>query len=859
MRACVFHHGGNLMEWARLSGRRPEEILDFSANINPLGPPQWLRSVISSTLESVVHYPDPHCTRLVRAAARRYRAEEDQILVGNGSTELLHLLPRAVGLPKAVIPVPCYGDYLSSSSTAGMTIETIALEERSDFATDLGRIASHLSGHEMVFLSNPHNPTGLLLQGKDLRELAREHPSSLFLVDEAFGEFVEEMDSLTRYRPENVVVLLSLTKIYAIPGLRLGCAIANSQVAEAVRSLQPPWSVNTLAQAVGERALQDLDYVEQSRKYVAEQREVLRAELEGLGGLRVFPSRANFLFVRLDRSDMDAPALAKRLLSEGIAIRVCDNFMGLDSRFFRVAVRREEENQRLCNALRRALGLKVRKSKDRRPPALMFQGTSSNVGKSVLTAALCRILLQDGYRVAPFKAQNMSLNSFVTRAGGEMGRAQVVQAQACRLEPDVRMNPILLKPNSDIGAQVIVWGKPVGNMDVADYVRYKPKALKAAKEAYEELAREYEVMVLEGAGSPAEVNIKHHDIVNMRMAQYAGAHVLIVGDIDRGGVFAAFVGTMEVLDQWERAMVAGFVVNRFRGQQDLLQEALDYTLLHTARPVLGVVPYLPDLGLPEEDSASFKSGLLDQAPAEEHALEILVVDLPHISNFTDFDPLRLEPDVRLRIARAPQDLILPDAVILPGSKNVIADMEYLRHRGLALKIQELVRQGKTELVGICGGLQMLGTRIADPHCLESDGRTARGFGFLDISTILASEKILRRVKATHIASGLEVRGYEIHHGMTRRESVLAVLRLEDGSLDGAVSPDGMVWGTYLHGIFDADEFRRWFVDRLRVRRGLSRIGKVCARYELEPALDRLANEVREHLDIRRIYTFMGLP
>jgi adenosylcobyric acid synthase len=846
------------MEYARLSGRRPEEILDFSANINPLGPPQWLRSVISCALDSVVRYPDPHCTRLVAAAARRYRANEDQILVGNGSTELLYLIPRAVGLPRAVIPVPCYADYLSSSFAAGMAVETMPLEETSGFAVDLGKIASHLRGHEIVLLSNPHNPTGLLLQGKHLRQLASDHPSSLFLVDEAFGDFVEGMDSLSRDRPENVVVLLSLTKIYAIPGLRLGCAVANNQVAKAVRRLQPPWSVNTLALAVGERALQDLDYVEQSRKYVAEQRKILRAELEALAGLKVFPSSANFLFARLDRADMDARCLAKRLLDEGIAIRVCDNFIGLDSRFFRVAVRREEENQRLCNALRRALGVKVRKKKVRRPPAVMFQGTSSNSGKSVLTAALCRILLQDGYRVAPFKAQNMSLNSFVTRAGGEMGRAQVVQAQACRLEPDVHMNPILLKPNSDKGAQVIVWGKPVGNMDVADYIRYKPKAFEAAKRAYDELAREHDVIVLEGAGSPAEVNIKHHDIVNMRMAQYAGAHVLIVGDIDRGGVFASFVGTMELLAEWERAMVAGFVVNRFRGQQDLLQQALEYTLEHTGRPVLGVVPYFPELGLPEEDSVSFKSGLLDQAPTEEHAVEIAVLDLPHISNFTDFDPLRLEPDVRLRIARRVEDLISPDAVILPGSKNVLADIEYLKDRGLSVKIEELARQGKTELVGICGGFQILGTTVADPHCLESDGRTARGLGLLDISTVLVPEKILRRVKAAHMLSGLEVQGYEIHHGLTRAQSVRPVLRLEDGSLDGAVSLGGRAWGTYLHGIFEADEFRRWFIDGLRARRGLSRRGMVCARYDLEPALDRLAGEVRQHLDVERIYRTMGL-
>ncbi len=462
----------------------------------------------------------------------------------------------------------------------------------------------------------------------------------------------------------------------------------------------------------------------------------------------------------------------------------------------------------------------------------MFQGTSSNAGKSVLTAALGRILLQDGYRVAPFKAQNMSLNSFVTRTGGEMGRAQVLQAQACRLEPDVRMNPILLKPNSDTGSQVIVCGKPVANMDVMEYVRYKPTAFHAVKEAYDALAAEHDVMVLEGAGSPAEVNLKHHDIVNMQMAQYTHASVLVVGDIDRGGVFASFVGTMEVLSEWERALIAGFVVNRFRGQKDLLAEALDYTVRHTGKPVLGVVPYLPNHGLPEEDSVTFKAGRFDDRLCAEESVEIAIIDLPHISNFTDFDALRIEPDVRVTIARTPEDLNHPDAVILPGSKNVIGDMQYVRDSGLADKIRQAHQSGKTEVIGICGGFQMIGARIADPHKLESDGKTIQGLGFLNVTTILAPEKTLTRMTGQHLDSGHSVAGYEIHHGQSDSEDIDPVLKTDDGRWDGAKSPDGMIWGTYAHGIFDEDTFRRWFIDRLRVRRGFSAVGTVHAKYRL---------------------------
>jgi len=392
-----------------------------------------------------------------------------------------------------------------------------------------------------------------------------------------------------------VIVLLSFTKFYAVPGLRLGSALLAPAWARKVQELRPPWAVNTLAQQFGAAALRDLAYERASRAYVREQRLFLTRALTSIPSLNIYPGEANFLFLRSDHPALNAPELARRLLAEGMAIRVCGNYQGLDHRYFRVAVRTEAENQRLAEALKAVLAdKKIVPVKRPKTPALMFQGTSSNAGKSVLTAALCRILLQDGYRVAPFKSapfksQNMSLNSFVTREGGEMGRAQVVQAQASRLDPDVRMNPVLLKPSSDTGAQVIVHGRPVGNMDVNQYIAYKPQALARVKEAYDSLAGEFEVIVLEGAGSPAEVNLKHHDIVNMRMAEYAGAPVLLVGDIDRGGVFASFIGTMEVLAEWERRLVAGFIVNRFRGQEKLLEPAFQYTERHTGRPVWG--PY----------------------------------------------------------------------------------------------------------------------------------------------------------------------------------------------------------------------------------------------------------------------------
>ncbi|QJT11427.1 cobyric acid synthase CobQ [Oceanidesulfovibrio marinus] len=503
----------------------------------------------------------------------------------------------------------------------------------------------------------------------------------------------------------------------------------------------------------------------------------------------------------------------------------------------------------------------------------MFQGTCSNAGKSVLAAAFCRMLRQDGFRVAPFKAQNMSLNSFVTADGLEMGRAQVTQAQAAGLEPDVRMNPVLLKPSSDVGSQVIVMGKPVGTMRVGEYVRYKPTAFQAAQRAYDSLAAESDVIVLEGAGSPAEINLKAHDIVNMAMAQYAGAAVVLVGDIDRGGVFASLVGTMELLEPEERELVAGYVLNKFRGDASLLTPAYEFMQQRTGRTVLGVVPHSDALGLPEEDSVSFKSGLAPAcarfADRKCADIAIAVADLPHISNFTDGDALAGEPDVSIYRARTPDELADADVILLPGSKNTLADLDWLQATGMAGAVTAAAARG-VEIVGICGGFQMLGATIADPHGLESDRLSARGLGLLPVHTTMGRDKTLVRQSAVHLDTEEPVTGYEIHHGATALENDSAstdhessgpahtAFRTEDGAVLGYASRGGRVWGTYLHGVFDADAFRRRWLDTLRTRKNLAPIRTIVAPYDIEPALDRLADLVRQHVDWRSLYHRIGL-
>jgi len=863
-----FTHGGHIRALAEAAGCAPDEILDFSANINPLGPPPWFRDVISAHTSGLVHYPDPDCKALIQAACERFGAGPGEVVCGNGSTEILYALVRALKPEKAVIPVPAYTDYKRACVLQGVPVDTLALSPENDFALDFDALAPFLSPGTLVFLGQPNNPTGCTFSPQALRDVARQHPESWFAVDEAFADFVPDLDRLSRDRPGNVIALYSLTKFFAMPGLRLGLGFAHPGLCEKIREKILPWSVNVLSQAVGARAILDREYLADAGKLVAGLRKDFFKGLGKISGLTVFPGRANFLLCRVekagpDRCVLDAESLAQSLLESRIAVRVCRDFEGLDKRYFRVAVRTREENALFLEKLSKVLGQPRKPGPLKRRaqvPALMIQGVGSNAGKSVIACALCRIFSKDGFSVAPFKSQNMSLNSFVTRDGLEMGRAQVTQAQAAGLEPDARMNPVLLKPSSDTGSQVIVMGRPVSNMDVSAYIKYKPRAFAAAKDAYDELCQGREVMVLEGAGSPAEINLKAHDIVNMRMAEYAGAKVLLAGDIDRGGVFAALTGTMELLQEWERAHVSGFVINRFRGDESLLHDALVQTTERTGKPFFGVVPYIRDLGLPEEDSVSFKAGASDARKTPDRVIEIAFVDLPHISNFTDMDALALEPDVHVKVARSPEDLKRPQAVILPGSKNVVADLAYLRSSGMEKRVMELAALGECEIIGVCGGFQMLGQEIGDPHGLESQGRTVRAMGLLPVVTELALEKTLGRVNARYLPEDAALTGYEIHHGLTRPEdsSVSPVVVREDGQVLGYGLKEGLVWGSYLHGLFDADLFRRVFVDRLRIRSGLFGLGGITAVYDLEPALDRLAGIVREHLAMEKIYNLLQL-
>ena len=509
-----------------------------------------------------------------------------------------------------------------------------------------------------------------------------------------------------------------------------------------------------------------------------------------------------------------------------------------------------------------------------RAKLLMVQGTGSSVGKSVLVAGLCRCFFRLGMAVVPFKAQNMALNSFITPEGHEMGRAQVVQAEACGLAPHVHMNPVLIKPNSDVGAQVIIDGVPVGTMSAIDYHHYKGKAWKAVLDSFTRLQENYELIIIEGAGSPAEINLRDNDIVNMGLATHIGAPVLLVGDIDKGGVFASLVGTMELLSPVERGLVKGFVINKFRGDQRLLEPGLEAISDRCGVPFVGVVPYFRNLYLPEEDGVAVesygKTSWQDMAGIDTDTLLVAVVKLPHISNFTDFDPLAQEVDVQLDYLQPEEDFSGYDLVVIPGSKNTIDDLQQLLQSGFSRRLTEFVTAGGA-VVGICGGYQMLGRYITDPWQVETTSGRVEGFGLLAVQTELVREKMTVQSCGELLPGAwpdmdnLKVSGYEIHMGRTHLASAASpLLRVAaDGSppdhYDGAISAEGAVWGTYFHGIFDNDVFRRRYLNLLKQKRfgrGNEPLLPVSFAARKQKGLDDLADLLTTSLNMAAIKTII---
>ncbi len=487
-----------------------------------------------------------------------------------------------------------------------------------------------------------------------------------------------------------------------------------------------------------------------------------------------------------------------------------------------------------------------------RTQTLMIQGTTSDVGKSMLVTALCRWLARQGVSIAPFKPQNMALNSVVTRDGGEIGRAQAVQALAAGLAPHTDMNPVLLKPNTDKNAQIIIHGHAIANMDACGFHDYKSIALKAVLESHSRLIAKYDKIIVEGAGSPAEINLRANDIANMGFAEAVDCPVILIADIDRGGVFAHLVGTLALLSETEQARIQGFIINRFRGDIALLQPGLDWLEQYTGKPVLGVLPYLQGLHLEAEDALPRTNDFV--TPMEQDYLRVIVPALPRISNHTDFDPLRLHPQVNLQYI-GPGDTIPPaDLIILPGSKSVCADLDWLREQGWELAIRRHLRYGG-KLMGICGGFQMLGKLIHDPDGLEGDRGSAHGFAFFNMETTLKPEKLLRNTQGILAFHKTTVTGYEIHAGITTYHTYYPPsAHLMHGD-DGAISDDGLILGTYLHGIFESplacSELLTWA--------GLGDLKNTPDYHAIREAqIDRLADCIDQYLDTAHLHRLLNL-
>ncbi len=827
-------HGGDGARLAAALGIAPEEVLDLSASLNPFAPD--VAAIAGAQLGALRRYPDP--AEATAALARAIGVDPERVLLTAGGSAAISLVAGELG----------------------------GSVEEPEFAL-------HPRSGGPRWRSNPHNPTGRLAPAGEVAAVW----------DEAFYPLAA--GAWTRGDP-GCVVVGSLTKVFACPGLRLGYVLAEPELVRRLAARAPHWAVGGLGCALVPELVAGADLVAW-RDGIAG----LRAELTALldaHGLAPQPSEANWVLCA------EALGLRRRLAPQAVVVRDCASF-GLPG-WARVAVPDRAGLDRLAAALadtapgssrvggsasartRGPASARTRgpESARMRAPAspetggpgsagagasrrrprgdgistggVMVCGTASDAGKSAVVTGLCRLLAREGVKVAPFKAQNMALNSYVTASGHEIGRAQATQAMAAGVEPEVAMNPVLLKPTSVRTSQVVVLGRPLGHLQAADYQARKPALFPLVLDALAELRSRFEVVVAEGAGSPAEINLLDHDIVNLALADAAGLPALVVGDIDRGGVFAALHGTVDLLPERYRRRVRGFVVNKFRGDPALLGSALADLEVRSGVPTLGVLPFVAGVSLDAEDSLALDVGRPDPGDPLADPVDVAVVAWPTISNFTDLDALGIEPGVGVRMVRSPGALGDPDLVVLPGSKSTLADLAWMRRRGLDSAVAAARAAGAT-VVGICGGYQVLGKELSDPGGVEAaPGAEVCGLGWLEVRTTFEADKVTSRREGT--ALGEAIAGYEIHHGRTSGPAEPWVWLPEP---EGAVDPGGSVYGTALHGIFESDRFRASFLRGVAARRAKRFVpAGVSFAAAREAQWDRLADLVADHVDRSRL-------
>ncbi|MBN2738621.1 MAG: cobyric acid synthase [Spirochaetales bacterium] len=850
-------HGGNLKTIVEKYNLNARDVIDFSVSVNPLGFPGETRKIISQCTEALVNYPDPDYREFAKAIADYEKICVSQLVPGNGSSELLYFILAALDLDEILIPSPAYIDYEKYACQLRIQTRFVDLNQGQSFEPDFLKLRELLKNSRAktaLLMGVPNNPTGGVPDENQLKQLIEDFPRHFFIFDLAYYD-ISGLDLALFKNPgkyQNVILIKSLTKLFAVPGVRMAYALMCEKLALKIKESLPVWNVNSFAERLGCAFLENRDYIKKTIAHITFLKEKMSSALQEYKDISIIPGKANFILFHLDRGD---PGEFYKFFAErGLILRWCHDYRNLDERYFRIGLRREDENNRLLDAFD-VFFQKTRAVRNvkKKKPALMFQGTSSNAGKSLMTAAFCRVLHRRGFSVAPFKAQNMSLNSAVSFDGGEVGRAQALQARAAGISVHTDMNPVLLKPNSDTGAQVIVNGKVWQNLEALDYYASKNYLRDQIHAAYDRLSSQYDVVILEGAGSPGEVNLKQHDMVNMHMACYANSNVILVGDIDRGGVYASFIGHLEVMEEWERRLVQGFIVNKFRGDASLLKDAHEYVFDYCGKGVIGIMPYLKDHRLPEEDGVDFEERY-GGASGSGPMLNVGVLELTHISNSTDIDPILDYSQCRLIKIRTIKDLQDKDIhlLIIPGSKNVISDFRELENARLTDEIKNQFFNRNLCVLGICGGFQMLGENISDPMGIESKpGTTIRGLGLLAVNTVLAETKSLSQRTTQCLLNKKNVQGYEIHHGVSRYERELF-------SDVGLGTWSERIWGSYLHGICENHDFLEMLLKETARAHNLEINCFHRSENNLDMALDSFADCFEENVDLRFLLKATGL-